>query len=398
MRLSQRNQPPFISGPGAHKISHYGRRSQEKLNAQGEKITIEFRGVKSTDYNAVLQTAMAGGEGPDIFNTRAGAGTESFAEAKQIMSLAGVKFDGFSESTLAAVSYQNEVYAVPFAVQTLQYFYNKAIFDQHGLQEPKSWDELLQLMETLKSKGVTPLAEGAKDAYAVSFLVDTAWASQLGDSFTTDLVAGKTNFQDPQFIALLQRVNDLMKYAQSDFMATDQRDARTLFGTGQTAMIVDGIWAVNAYYLKTDPDIKLGFFLAPALSPSDSPRQANYVDGGIAVNAGSKVKDAATAIINFVATAEFAQMYADLHSEIPGNNNVTFPASAPMLQKAVKEKSELGLKVPHRIGSALDAGTPSFGTSLGANMQGMLSNKLTPEQAAEAIQNDVASWYAPFKK
>lgn len=163
-------------------------------------------------------------------------------------------------------------------------------------------------------------------------------------------------------------------------------------------MIVDGIWAVNAYYLKTDPDIKLGAFLAPPLKSGDSPRQANYVDGGIAVNAATKVKEAATAIITFAATAEFAQMYADLHSEIPGNDKVTFPESAPMLQKAVKEKSELGLKVPHRIGSALDAGTPSFGTSLGANLQGLLSGKLTPEQTAEAIQKDVASWYAPFKQ
>ncbi|MFZ5622762.1 MAG: ABC transporter substrate-binding protein [Pseudomonadota bacterium] len=370
---------------------------QQKLNAQGEPITIEFRGVKSTDYNSVMQTALAGGEGPDIFLTRAGAGTAEPAKAGQIIPLSDIKFEGFDEGTLSAVSHDGKVYAVPFAVQTLTFFYNKAIFDQHGLKEPATWDELIQLMESLKAKGVTPLAIGGKDAYAASFLVDVMAASHLGDAWIADLLAGKTNFQDPRFIEILKKANGLQQYAQKDVMATGQRDARTLFGTGQTAMIVDGIWAVNAYYLKTDPNIKLGSFLAPPLKAGETARLSSYVDGGIAINAKSKVQEAAKKIVAFTATAEFAQMYADLHSEIPGNRNVKFPESAPMLQRAVKQWNEVGLKLPFRIGSPLNNGTPDFSTSMGANLQGLMSGKLTAEQAAEAIQKDLA-WYPPFKK
>jgi hypothetical protein len=122
-------------------------------------------------------------------------------------------------------------------------------------------------------------------------------------------------------------------YAQKDFMATAQRDACTAFATGQTAMILDGIWAVETYCLKTNPNIKLGSFLAPPAKAGDPVRQYAYVDGGYAVNSKSKVKDAALEVVAYTATAEFAQMYADMHAKIPGNKNVKFRCRRPGHQR-----------------------------------------------------------------
>jgi raffinose/stachyose/melibiose transport system substrate-binding protein len=371
---------------------------EEKLNAQGDKIHIEFRGIKSTDYDSVLQTSMAGGEGPDVFTARAGAGTGKYAEAKQVVALDNLKFDGFDKGTLDQVSWNGKVYAVPFAVQTLTFFYNKEIFDKNGIQEPKSWDELVKTMDALKAKGITPLAMGGKDGYALCLIVDAIGATDLGDQWATDAIAGKTNFQDPKFVNVLKKVDLMKTYAQKDFMATAQKDARTAFATGQTAMILDGIWAVETYYLKTDPNIKLGSFLVPANKAGDPVLQYSYVDGGYAVNAASKVKDAAMKAATYTASAEFAQMYADANAEIPGNKNVKFPDTKPMLKKAVDQRNTVALKVNFRIRSPFDAGTPDISTSLGANLQGMLAGKITPEKASENLQKDLASWYPAFKK
>lgn len=371
---------------------------QERLQANGEKITIEFRGVKSTDYDSVLQTSMAGEQGPDLFTTRGGAGTRKYAEANQITPLDGIKLDGFDKGILDQVSDKDKVYAVPFAVQTLTFFYNTEIFEKNGLKEPATWDELMQTMATLKAKGITPIALGGKDGYALCLIVDALGATQLGDQWASDAIAGKTNFADAKFVDVLKKINDMKQYAQKDFVATAQRDARASFALGQTAMILDGIWAVETYYLKTNPNIKLGSFLAPPIKAGDPTRLYAYVDGGYAVNAKSKVKDAAMKVAAFTATDEFAQMYADMNAEIPGNKNVKFPDTKPMLKKAVAEKNEKALKVLFRIRSPFDGGSPDISTSLGANMQGMLSDKITPEQAAQAVQKDLASWYPAFKK
>lgn len=372
---------------------------QEKLDAKNEKITIEFRGIKSTEFDSVLKTAMSGGDGPDIFTARGGSGTKTYAEAKQLEPLDSLDLKGFDKGILDQASYEGKVYAVPFAVQTLTFFYNKKIFADNGLKEPATWDELIKTMDTLKAKGITPLAIGGKDGYAICLMVDTIGATWLGDQWAADAIAGKTNFADPKFVDILEKINKLAGYAQKDFIGTAQRDARTLFATGQTAMIIDGIWAVNTYYLKTDPNIQLGSFLAPPAKAGDPVKLYPYVDGGYAVNAASKVKEAAMRVAGYTATDEFAQMYADLFAEIPGNKNVKFDeAKQPMLAKAVKEKNAVGLKTLFRIRSPFDGGTPDISTSLGANMQGMFSGKQTPKQAAEALQKDLASWYPAFKK
>ncbi|MDF2626441.1 MAG: transporter substrate-binding protein [Symbiobacteriaceae bacterium] len=372
---------------------------QEKMDANNEKITIEFRGIKSTEFDSVLKTAMSGGDGPDLFTARGGAGTKTYAEAKQIVPLDSLDLKGFDKGILEQASFEGKVYAVPFAVQTETFFYNKKIFDANGLKEPQTWDELMKTMETLKSKGITPLAVGGKDGYALCLMVDTIGATFLGDQWASDAIAGKTNYADAKFVDVLTKINNLQKYAQKDFIGTAQRDARTLFATGQTAMIIDGIWAVNTYYLKTDPNIQLGSFLAPPAKAGDPVRLYPYVDGGYAVNAASKVKEAAMRVAGYTATDEFAQLYADLFAEIPGNKNVKFDAAKqPMLAKAVEQKNAVGLKTLFRIRSPFDSGTPDISTSLGANLQGMLSNKQTPEQTAQALQKDLASWYPAFKK
>lgn len=370
---------------------------EQKLQAQGENITIEFRGIKSTEYDSVLQTAMAGEQGPDIFTTRGGSGTSKYANAGQILALNDVvDLSGFDAGTLEQVSSEGKIYAVPFAVQTEHFFYNKEIFDQYGFEEPKSWDDLIKILDTLKADGKTGIAIGGKSGYAINLMVDTLGATQLGEQWAQDAIAGKTNFTDPKFVQVLERVDKLSEYAQKDFMASAMGDARVIFATGDAAMIIDGIWAVETYYLETNPNIKLGSFLAPPVG-NEEQLMYSYVDGGYAINAHSKVQEAALKVLAYTATDEFAQLYADTNAEIPGNQHVTFPESKPMLQEAVKTWKEHGLKTNFRIRSPFDAGSPDISTSLSANLQGMFSDQITPQQAAEALQKDLASWYPAFQ-
>ena len=37
-------------------------------------------------------------------------------------------------------------------------YYNKAIFDKYGLEVPTTYDEYVQVCDTLKENGVTPVA------------------------------------------------------------------------------------------------------------------------------------------------------------------------------------------------------------------------------------------------
>lgn len=371
---------------------------QKRLQAKGEKIRIEFRDIKATEYDAALKTAMNAGEGPDIITSRAAHGVAQYAKAQQYEPLDG-KVTGlkdFSAGTLAQVSYEGKVYAVPFAVQTAQFFYNKDIFEKYGLKEPETWGELLQLMETLKAKGVTPLFIPGREGWALNLYIDQIGATFLTDEWVARLQKGETTFKDPKFVDVLRRFNTLKNYAQKDFLASSTDDERTAFATGQAAMILDGIWSVRAY-LEINKDLKLGSFMVPGDTKEAPRRIYAFLDGGYALNAASKNKEAALKILNFAATKEFGQLYTDLFGEISAYPGIQAPAGKDELKKAMERFANHSVKNLFRIRSVFDMGTPSISTVLGPELQAMLDGKKTPEQVAEKVHSDLSTWYAPFQ-
>ena len=57
------------------------------------------------------------------------------------------------------------VYAVPYMSNAAGVLYNRDIFEEHGWSIPKTWDEFIQLCETMQDEGVQPLYFGYKDTW-----------------------------------------------------------------------------------------------------------------------------------------------------------------------------------------------------------------------------------------
>src|SRR5690606_24258706 len=73
----------------------------------------------------------------------------------------------FAPAALAAESMRSDgtLYAVPFASQTQLVIYNKTLFDQNGIAEPTTWEELVAASQKLKDAGVIPFANGTATAW-----------------------------------------------------------------------------------------------------------------------------------------------------------------------------------------------------------------------------------------
>src|SRR5579875_2508700 len=99
---------------------------QAQMRKLGDNITIQYRPINATSYDSVLQTAMDGGKGPDIFYGRAGTGTFDYAAAHMIVPVNSfVSFKNFVPSSLAAVAWNGKDWGVPLDEETMQVFYNK---------------------------------------------------------------------------------------------------------------------------------------------------------------------------------------------------------------------------------------------------------------------------------
>ena len=76
--------------------------------------------------------------------------------------------DTFSPLVLELNRFDGEIHMIPRATYTSGFFYNIDMFEQLGLEPPETWSEFLDVCETLKQNGITPLsADGTISFYNV---------------------------------------------------------------------------------------------------------------------------------------------------------------------------------------------------------------------------------------
>jgi hypothetical protein len=138
------------------------------------------------------------------------------------------------------------LYAVPFASQTQLVIYNKTIFDQNGIAEPNTWEELVAASQKLKDAGVIPFANGTATAWQNETVTFGLGSTLFGRDFYNELIAGTTDFTDERFTSALGDVAALAKdYFADGFIGLDYPSAQQLFASGMAGMFVGGSYELT---------------------------------------------------------------------------------------------------------------------------------------------------------
>lgn len=358
-------------------------------------IEISYEPTKNTEYNTTLNIALQTGTGPDIIHLRPYTPGIQLAEAGYLEPLDGniQGLDQYADSTLiASRGPDGRIYGVPAKFSSAQIFYNKKLFAQYNLQEPQTWDELIQIAETLKQNNITPFAYGSKDGWVIA-VVHAAVGPTFygGNEFVEKILTGETNFTSSEFVKSVQIMKDLVPYFPKFYTGLGMEEMRTLFTTEQAGMFVMGDWEI-AVLRKENPNLELDCFPIPSAT-GGKPTVSTWVDASYAVNANSKNKEAALKFVEFLATKEFGAMVSeDLHSipTIPG-----VEASDPLIAKILKYATDPETSTPYMIVVYFNQGNPSTKTEFQNLMQGMYLDQLTAEQVAEGTQKSADSWFKP---
>lgn len=217
----------------------------EKEHPQIE-IRVEY--VSSDDYfsSTRLLSALASGQGPDIFFVSP-ATIKRFVEADYLYPLTDyftpeIRSD-FNPVALDSVTVANHIYAVPFETELLGLFYNKDMFESHGLQPPKTWDDMMKAARILKSPGVTGLTIETYDGVFQNF----SWLPFLWQT-GSDLLS-----EDGRSSALTgSRAQSMYSFFRSmvEQGLINLRPSRPttdigILASGETAMQVSGSWNIR---------------------------------------------------------------------------------------------------------------------------------------------------------
>ncbi|UIO43779.1 extracellular solute-binding protein [Brevibacillus brevis] len=364
------------------------------FEADHPNIKIDFKPFKATEYNTILNTALQSDSGPDILQLRPYAPGIALAEAGHLEPLDNVPgISTIPKDVLAAATGKDgKVYGVPLSLNSTQFYYNKKIFEQNGLQAPKSWDELIATAKTLKEKGIVPISFGAKEGWLLSLSHGViAPASYSGTDYLDKLLKGESDLKSAEFLQSVQRMQELTPYFPENYVGLELNDMRTLFATEKAAMFINGSFELEGIK-KLNPDLPLDFFPMP----TDDGKQVltTWVDGSYAVNAKSKHKAEALKFMEFMATKKFGELFANQFKRISAVPGVS--TDDPLVNK-MAELSQSSA-TPYLMVVSFAEGKPTTKQTLENALQGMYLGKLTPEQVVEEVQKSAATWFPPFKK
>lgn len=231
-------------------------------------INATVAGGAGAQAKAVLKTRMLGGDPPDTFQVHAGHELidtwvkTGFMESVTFLYKEEGWLKVMPKGILDIVSYRGEYWSVPVNIHRANVlWYNKKIFEENKLTPPRTFDEFFKVADTLKAKGIIPLAFGTKDGWEAAHVFETVLIGKLGAEGYKGLWTGKTKWSDPKVTDALETFKKMLTYVNPDHSARTWDEACALIVEEKAAMNIMGDWAVGYFYAKEFKDF--GWVLAP---------------------------------------------------------------------------------------------------------------------------------------
>jgi raffinose/stachyose/melibiose transport system substrate-binding protein len=365
---------------------------------QNPGVTVKISAFKNTEYNTILSAALAGGSGPDVFQSRAYGGLETFAQSGYLEPLDAwvPELKGFDKAPLGGATSikDGKVYGVPFASQTLFVFYNKAIYKELGLKVPETWDQFLANLAACKKAGYQALANGGKEGWTLEVMMGALAPNFYGaNDFFQAVVAGKTNFQDPRFKGAMDKLKELTPYMPDLFMGVSYTDMQASFINEMAAHFVGGSFEAG-YFSSQNPKLDFGIFAGPVAKAGDPRHVSVYADGNFSMNAGSKKKDAAAKLLKFFASKETGNFFINelkQVSAVPGADT----SKSPYIKEVLSLQK---FNTPYIFLVGFRYNQPTGSALFQSAAQGFFGGTLSSADLCKQVQDGIATYYVPFQK
>lgn len=210
-------------------------------------------------YNNLIAADIASGDMPNIFRIQGVANLADYIDNGLIKDVSSYLEedsewgDGFTEGSLSYFNVPGHgegVYAIPIESGTIGFYYNKAIFEEAGIETfPETWTEFLDAIEKLKAIDVIPIAMGAQSTYMAGHLHDSIFYKWLGTDAAKHLGNREMKWTDEEVVQTLQFEKDLIDAGAFDPNAAGLTDemAYTQFREGEAAMILTGSWNIESF-------------------------------------------------------------------------------------------------------------------------------------------------------
>lgn len=329
--------------------------AENQCSAENEVMPIEHQKTAQADTVQKITQLASQGALPQHFI----AGTEmvrpdgDLGSGALVADYEEVLGDAFDNILPAAASTVNNVYghmvSLPYQYNIEGIWYNKEIFAEVGVEEPQTFQELLDVSEEIQAAGYQPFTTAGADAWPMTRILGMYIFRNVGPDAMEKIQAGEAKLTDPEYLAGAEALKALADegYFGEGFVTMNAGASAATFLAGDAAMKYDGSWLLSNI---NDPDQNeigaenVGFMPFPAVEggAGDIGQWAANAGAAMAVNAES-IGPNTTAWFECIAEnyGQQALKSAGIVSGFEVNGEVTdVPEATRIVQETVAEADE----------------------------------------------------------
>jgi raffinose/stachyose/melibiose transport system substrate-binding protein len=368
------------------------------FNAHYPNIQVTFAPSPPADYNGLLNGKLDGGTAGDLITCRpfdTSLGLFQNGHLDSLNDLPGM--ENFSDVAKSAwvTDDSSDVFCVPMASVIHGFFYNADAFAELGLEEPTTESEFYAVLDAIKADGnYAPLVMGTVDQWESATM---GWQNigpnyWNGEEGRLALLDGSAKLNEGGFLAAFEALAKWQPYLMSGYEAVAYPDAQNAFTLGLGAIYPTGSWEISGF--EANSDFELGIFPPPVPDGAETCYISDHTDIALGLNSASPNKEAARIFLEWMTTAEFAELYANALPGFFPLSNAEVTLADPLAQEFLSWRSECESTIRSSY-QILSRGEPNLENELWRVNALMLNGELTPQEAADELQAGLEAWYEP---
>lgn len=368
------------------------------FNAQSPDIEVVFAPTAPAEYNAVLNSKLEAGAAGDLITCRPFDTSLGLFEVGHLVSINDLPgLENFSSVAKSAwiTDDGSHVFCVPMASVIHGFIYNADAFTKLGLSEPLTNEEFLELLEIIKQDGdYAPLVMGTNDQWEAATMGfqnigPNYWKGEEG---RLGLIDGSIGYNEGGFLEAFEALATWVPYLIDGYQAVTYPDAQNSFTLGLGAIYPSGSWEIAGF--NAQADFAMGAFPPPPPAGQEVCYISDHTDIAMGLNAASPNAEAALTFLEWMTTSEFAELYSNA---LPGFFTLSSHAielTDPLAQEFLSWRSicESTIRSSYQI---LSRGNPNNENDLWNASAQILNGTLTPQEAADQVQQGLEAWYEP---
>jgi alpha-glucoside transport system substrate-binding protein len=274
-----------------------------------------------------LSTAIEGGNPPDLATVAQPGTIQDFAERNVIEPLDFARdaaVENLGEDVVASGSVDETLYGIFVkAINKSTVWYNVQAFEDAGVEPPETWEEFLEVAQTLEDSGIPAFSLAGADGWTLTDLFENVYIRSAGPEMYDQLARHEIPWTDQSVKDALAMMAEI--YGDTENVAGGREGAlqtdnpgsisKVLTDSPEAAMVIEGDFVPTAVETDLEPETGYNVFTFPSIN--DSPPSVIGAGDFVAM---FKDSPAAQALVEYLTTTEAAESWASRGIGTPNKN------------------------------------------------------------------------------